>query len=114
VSYFESYQQTVFFNFPTLTAPGVTDVVEVYTTNYLSTRNYTLLATVTDLNTAVVVRLDGSVDGVNFGAMLSNSITQNGTYAYNVSGFPMKQLRANFFSETGGTSAQVKFSVAAN
>ena len=114
MSYFESYQQTVFFNFPVLTSPGLTDVVDVYTTNYLSTRNYTLLATVTDINTAVVVRLDGSVDGVNFGAMISNSITQNGTYAYNVSGFPMKKLRANFFSETGGSTAKVTFSIAAN
>jgi hypothetical protein len=114
VSYFESYQQTVFFNFPTLSAPGVTDTVDVYTTNYLSTRNYTLVATVTNIDTNVVVRLDGSTDGTNFGAMISNTITQNGTYAYNVSGFPMKQLRANFFHESGGTNAQVQFQIAAN
>ena len=114
MSYFESYQQTVFFNFPTLTAPGVTDVVDVYTTNYLSTRNYTLTAIVSNINTSVVVRLDGAIDGTNFGAMISNTITQNGTYTYNVSGFPMKQLRANFLAETGGTNASVKFQIAAN
>jgi hypothetical protein len=114
MSYFESYQQTALFNFPTLTAPGVTDVVDVYTPNYLSTRNYTLLATVSNIDAAVVVRLDGSVDGTNFGAMISNSIERNGTYAYNVSGFPMKQLRANFFSESGGTGANVRFQIAAN
>jgi hypothetical protein len=114
MSYFESYQQTALFNFPTLTAPGTTEDVEVYTINYLSTRNYTLIATVANINTKVVVRLDGSVDGTNFGAMISNTITENGTYAYNVSGFPMKKIRANFFYEEGGTSATVTFQVAAN
>lgn len=114
MSFFESYQQTVFFNFPTLIAPGVTSVVDVYTANYLSTRNYTLTATVTNIDTSVVVRLDGTLDGTNFGAMISNTITQNGTYTYNVSGFPMKQLRANFFYESGGTNAQVTFQIAAN
>jgi len=43
MSYFESYQQTALFNFPALTTPGVTDAVDVYTVNYLSTRNYTLM-----------------------------------------------------------------------
>ena len=114
MSYFESYQQTVFFSFPALTAPGVTDVVDVYSSNYLSTRNYTLIATVANINTSVIVRLDGSTDGTNFGAMISNTITQNGTYAYNVSGFPMRQLRANFFYEAGGTDAQITFQIAAN
>ena len=114
MSYFESYQQTVFFAPPTLSALGVTEAYEVYTPNYLSTRNYTLMVTVANINTKVVVRLDGSVDGVNFGAMISNTITENGTYAYNVSGFPMKKIRANFFYEEGGTSATVTFQVAAN
>jgi len=114
MSYFEGYQQTVFFSFPTLTAPGVTDVVDVYTVNYLSTRNYTLVATVTNINTSVIVRLDGSTDGTNFGAMISNIIKENGTYTYNVSGFPMRKLRASFFHETGGTDAEVTFQIAAN
>jgi hypothetical protein len=114
MSFFESYQQTVFFNFPALTAPGVTDTVDVYAVNYLSTRNYTLNVTVTNINTNVVVRLDGSLDGENFGAMISNTITQNGTYAFNTYGFPMKKLRANFFREVGGTSAEVDFNIAAN
>lgn len=114
MSFFESYQQTVFFNFPTLTSLGVTDVVDVYTTNYLSTRNYTLVATVEDIDKSVVVRLDGTVDGSNFGAMISNTISENGTYTYNVYGFPMKKLRANFFHEDGGSNAKVTFQIAAN
>jgi hypothetical protein len=114
MSYFEGYQQTLFFFPPTLTIPGVTAAYEVYVPNYLSTRNYTLTAIVTDIDTSIVVRLDGSLDGSNYGAMISNSITKDGTYTYNVSGFPMKKVRANFFSETGGFNATVQFSIAAN
>jgi hypothetical protein len=114
MSFFESYQQTVFFAFPKLTAPGSTDVVDVYVPNYLSTRNYTLTATVNNINSRVVVRLDGTTDGSNFGAMISNEILRNGTYAYNVAGFPMKKLRATFFDESGGTDAEVTFTIAAN
>ena len=114
MAYFEAYQQTLIQNFPELTAPGVTEVVDVMVANYLSTRNYTLIATVTNIDTSVVVRLDGSVDGVNFGPMISNTITQNGTYPYYVNGFPVGYLRGNFFHETGGTNAVVKFSIAAN
>lgn len=114
MSFFESYQQTVFFNAPTLTIPGVTDCYEVYVINYLSTRNYTLMVTVQDIDTSVVVRLDGSTDGVNYGAMISNTITENGTYSYNISGFPVKFVRGNFLQETGGNNARVTFQIAAN
>jgi hypothetical protein len=114
MSYFESYQQTVFFSPDTLCIPGITEEYETYTANYLSTRNYTLIAIVQDIDTSVVVRLDGSLDGVNFGAMISNTITENGTYAYNVSGFPMRKVRANFLKETGGNNARVTFKIAAN
>jgi hypothetical protein len=114
VSYFESYQQTGFFYPPTLTIPGVTEEYEVYTINYLSTRNYTLIAIVQDIDTNVVVRLEGSLDGVNYGAMISNTITVNGTYAYNVIGFPVKKIRANFVRRVGGNNASVTFQIAAN
>jgi hypothetical protein len=114
MAYFESYQQTLIQNFPELTAPGVTEMVDVMVANYLSTRNYTLVVTVTNIDTSVVVRLDGSIDGVNFGPMISNTIIENGTYPYYVNGFPVGYLRGNFFHETGGTNAVVKFSIAAN
>jgi hypothetical protein len=114
LGYFESYQQTLSSTFPELTTPGVTDVLDVHVVNYLSTRNYTLIATVTNIDTSVIVRLDGSIDGVNFGPMISNTITQNGTYPYYVEGFPVGYVRGNFLQETGGTNAVVKFSIAAN
>lgn len=114
MSFFESYQQTVFFNPATLSIPGVTEYYDVYVINYLSTRNYTLMVTVQDIDTSVVVRLEGSMDGKNYGAMISNTITENGTYAYNVSGFPVKYIRGNFLQETGGNNARVTFQIAAN
>ena len=114
MSFYESYQQTVFFQFPEMTIPGVTDAVDVYVINYLSTRNYTLAVTVTNINTSVVVRLDGSVDGVTYAPLISNTITENGCYIYNSSGAPVRKIRANFFKETGGTDAVIQFDVAAN
>ena len=114
MSYFESYQQTAFFDFPELEFPGVTDIADVHVTNYLSTRHYTLSVTVYDIDESVVVRLDGSVDGVNFGPMISNTITEDGTYIYHVSGAPVSLVRGNFLKETGGVRAVVKFSIAAN
>lgn len=114
MGYFESYQQTLLKTFPELTAPGVTEALDVHVSNYLSTRNYTLIATVSNIDTSVVVRLDGSIDGVNYGPLLSNTITENGTYPYYVGGAPVGFLRGNFFKETGGTNAVVTFSIAAN
>jgi hypothetical protein len=114
MSYFEGYQQTLFFYPDALTAPGVTEAYDVYVINYLSTRNYTLLVTVSGINTSVIVRLDGSLDKVNFGPMISNTITEDGTYIYNINGNPVKQVRANFLKETGGTTAKVTFSISAN
>lgn len=114
MSYFEGYQQTLFFYPPSLTIPGVTQAYDVYTVNYLSTRNYALTAIVQDIDSSVVVRLEGSIDGINFAAMISNSITTNGTYTYNVTGFPMKKIRANFFERNGGNNAIVTFQMAAN
>lgn len=114
MAFFESYQQTAFFHFAELDFPSTTDAVEVYVQNYLSTRNYTLSATVYDVDESVVVRLEGSLDGTNYGVMISNTITEDGTYIYNTSGVPVSFLRANFYRESGGIHAVVKFSIAAN
>jgi hypothetical protein len=114
MSFFEGYQQTLFFNPGTLFIPGVTESYEVYVINYLSTRNYTLMVTVQDIDTSVVVRLEGSTDGTNYAAMISNTITENGVYAYNVTGFPVRKVRANFLKKTGGNNARVTFQIAAN
>lgn len=114
MSFYESYQQTVFFYPPTLSIPGTTECYEVYVINYLSTRNYTMLVNVKDIDTSVVVRLEGSTDGVNYAPLLSETITENGTFAYNSTGFPVKFIRGHFLKETGGNNARVKFMMSAN
>lgn len=107
------FQDTLFFTAPALTAPGTTEAVAVYDNNYFSTSDYALVVTVTNINTNVVVRLDGSIDGTNYGALISNTITANGTYVYNITGCPMKFIRGNFLSESGGTDAVITLSYSA-
>jgi len=107
------FQDTLFFNAGNLTSPSTTTAVAVYENNYFSTSDYALVVKVTNINTNVVVRLDGSIDGTNYGPMISNTITANGTYVYNISGCPMKFIRGNFFAENGGTDAIVTLSFSA-
>ena len=79
-----------------------------------STRDYTLIVTVASVDTNVIVRLEGSVDGTNFAPIIANqTITANGTTAYSVAGRPVKWIRTNWVSEAGGTAATVTFNVAA-
>jgi len=113
VTRYTGFQDTLFFSGGELTAPGNTAEVLVYENNYFSTKDYTLVATVTNINTEVVVRLEGSIDGTNFGPLISNCVTKNGTYVYNITGSPVKWVRGRFFSETGGTDAVVRLSFAA-
>jgi len=113
VTRYTGFQDTLFFEAGELTAPGTTASVLTYENNYFSTKDYTLVATVTNINTEVVVRLEGSIDGTNYGPLISNCITKNGTYVYNITGSPVKHVRGRFFSETGGTDAVVKISFAA-
>ena len=113
VTRYTGFQDTLFFEAGELTAPGTTTEVLVYENNYFSTKDYTLVATVSNINTEVVVRLDGSIDGTNWGPLISNCITKNGTFVYNITGSPVRHIRGNFFAETGGTDAVVRISFAA-
>jgi hypothetical protein len=45
--------------------------------------------------------------------LISNTITANGTYVFNIAGCPMRFIRGNFLSETGGTAAVVTLSFSA-
>ncbi len=108
------FQDTIFSTESTLSAPAVGTALQVAVNNLFSTKDYTLIVTVASVNTNVVVRLEGSVDGTNYAPIIANqTITANGTTAYSVSGRPVKWIRTNFVSETGGTAATVTFSVAA-
>ena len=108
------FQDTIFSTESTLSAPAVGTALQVAVNNLFSTKDYTLIVTVASVNTNVVVRLEGSVDGTNYAPIIANqTITANGTTIYSVSGRPVKWIRTNFVSETGGTAATVTFSVAA-
>ena len=108
------FQDTIFLNDTTLTAPGDGSVLQVVENNFFATENYTLIVTVAEIDTNVIVRLDGSIDGTNYAPIIANqTITANGTTVYSVSGRPVKWIRTNWVSEAGGTAATVTFNVAA-
>ena len=108
------FQDTIFLNESTLTAPGSGTALQVSQNNFFATKDYTLIVTVTDKNTNVIVRLDGSIDGTNYAPIIAEqTITVNGSYSYSVSGIPVKFVKAVWVSEAGGTDATVTFNVAA-
>ena len=109
------FQDTIFFTDTTLTAPGDGTVLQVASNNFFATKNYTLTVTVAEIDTNVVVRLDGSIDGTNYAPIIAaQTITNNGTTVYSVSDRPVKFVKAVFVSESGGDgSATVLFNIAA-
>jgi len=108
------FKDTVFSTDTQLAQPQLGTLTQVAENNLLSTRDYTLIATVTNINTNVVVQLDGSIDGTNFAQIIApQTITANGHSVFSVSGRPVKFVRPRFVSESGGTAALVTLSVAA-
>ena len=108
------FRDTVFSTDTELAQPQLGTLTQVAENNLLSTKDYTLIVTVTNINTNVVVQLDGSIDNTNFAQIIgAQTITANGQYVYCVSGRPVKFVRPRFVSESGGTAALVTLSVAA-
>ncbi len=108
------FQDTIFSNSAALSAPGLGTTVEVGVNDLCSTTAYTLIVTVATINTNVVVRLEGSIDGTNYAPIIADqTITANGTSVFSVGDRPVKHIRPRFVSESGGTAAVVTFSVAA-
>ena len=108
------FQDTIFDLNSALTAPGYGNTLQVAQNNTFSTQSYSLFVTVANINTNVVVLLEGSIDGTNYAPIIANqTITANGTTVYSVTGRPVKWVRPNFVSESGGTAAVVTFQVAA-
>ena len=102
------------FSTDELSAPALGTQTQVAENNLLSTKDYTLIVSVTNINTNVVVQLDGSIDGTNFAQIIGpQTISANGHSVFSVSGRPVKFVRPRFVSESGGTAAVVTLSVAA-
>ena len=67
------FKDTVFSTDTQLAQPQLGTLTQVAENNLLSTRDYTLIATVTNINTNVVVQLDGSIDNTNFAQIIGSS-----------------------------------------
>jgi hypothetical protein len=105
---------SLFVNYPSLSAPASGDSTSVYLPPSIVAKNYTFFVTVASINTNVIVALDGSIDGTNWSKVIANTtITSNGTTHYNVANHPLKFIRPIFVSESGGTAATVLFSIGA-
>lgn len=93
--------------FTQLTAPGATDSLEVKSLKY-----HTLQYTTTTIDTNVVLRAEGSIDGTNWfnldGQDTDITVSSNTTNAFVFFG-NLSYIRGNFVSESGGTAAKVDF-----
>jgi hypothetical protein len=95
------------YGFTQLTAPGATGDLEVKSLKY-----HSLAYTITAIDTSVVLRAEGSLDGTNwFNLSADDSDTtelSNKTNAFIFVG-NLSYIRGRFVSETGGTAAKVDF-----
>jgi hypothetical protein len=98
-------------SFDQLNAVGVTTAVKVH-----GLETHMFQVTVADIDTNVVVRFEGSLDGTNYGNISASgtdeTITTNGTYLYSRSKFPLEYVRVRFVSEEGSTSPTIDVSYA--
>lgn len=89
-----------------LNAPGATPPVNVD-----GRKTITCVYRVSDLNTSVTVRLEGSLDGVTFvnldPAETDTEHTANGVYGFTVPDVALIACRFVFVGEVGGTSAVI-------
>jgi len=91
-----------------LTAVGNTAWIKT-----LQNTNHTIMVKVANINTNVVVRVEGTINGTdafNMSDLNSDTtITANGNYAFMMSG-AIQAIRLNFVSETGGSAATLDVS----
>lgn len=92
-----------------LTAPGVTPAFSM-----VGYKRATVAVTIATINTNVVIRIEGSLDGTNWFNLSATdtdtTFTANGTYGFNVEA-AVDNIRLNFVSEAGGTTATVNGTV---
>lgn len=85
----------------TLTAVGTTNAVEI------GGRDIAFQVTVSGIGANVVIRLEGTLDGTNYFNLDQNgsdtTLAANGTTGYILSSAPVKAVRLNLVSYSGGT-----------
>jgi len=91
-------------DYTNLTAPGSTTGLSV-----LRYKDHVFQYTITNIDTNVVIRVEGSLDDTSWYTMLSDDVTKlaNGTYDVVVNDRRTKYIRFTFVSETGGTAAVI-------
>jgi hypothetical protein len=98
----ESLRYAQFVTLDTLTEAGVTE-------NGLSygAQAITYQVTIASIGTSVVIRFEGSLDGVSYFNLEQNNadytITANGTTGYCLSGCPVNYARLRLVTITGGS-----------
>ena len=94
------------FEFTQLTAPGFSEHVRC--DKYI---HHTIQYTIASVDTNVVLRAEGSIDGVNWFNLASDGSdvteTTNGTDAFTVTNMAIRYIRLRFVSESGGTAATI-------
>ena len=91
-----------------LTAPGNSAAIQTGLNVY-----HTLVAKVTDVDTNVVLRAEGTIDGTNWFNLKSDAtdttITEDGVYPFLFVGM-LEKIRLVFVSETEATNATIAVS----
>jgi hypothetical protein len=100
------FQDTLFFFPGALTvADTATDPLQVAVQDLAACKNFVFQVTVASVGTNVVVRAEGSLNGVNYFNLGSGdtTITANGTTKLTYSDTPLKYVRARLVSIGSGT-----------
>ena len=99
------FSDTVFYYPTALTSAGTTSALDVAVQDVIAATTFGVQVKVATVGTNVVVRVEGSLDGTNFFNLDASdkTLTANGTYFYNYSNMPLKQIRGNLVSISAGT-----------
>lgn len=93
-------------SFDQLAAVGVSDAIKVH-----GLETHVFQAKVADVDTNVIIRFEGSLDGVNYANLAADvqdeTITEDDTYIYSRSSLPLEYVRVRYVSESGSTTPTV-------
>ncbi len=108
------FSDTIFFYPAALTATGTTANFDVAVQDVAAATIFGVQVKVASVSTNVVIRIEGSLNGTDFFNLDTSdkTLTSNGVYFYNYTDRPLKTIRCNLVSITGGTPT-VTFAVSA-
>lgn len=93
-------------SFDQLTAVGASEALKVH-----GLETHVFQAVIADVDTNVIIRFEGSLDGVNYANIAADvqdeTLTTDGTYIYSRSSLPLEYVRVRYVSESGSTTPTV-------